>query len=68
MRKQEDFLKVHLGMWVPHLPQDVEKNAETEFYRHLAMATQFFLEKDMLDVQSAELALNSGFPGEDNLE
>lgn len=48
--KQEDFLKNHLGNWVPAFVQDVCKYASTDFYKGIAKITKGFLtmEKEYL--------------------
>ncbi len=43
---QEDFLKKHLSLWIDLFAKDVEKNAETGFYRGVAVITQSFVELD----------------------
>lgn len=45
--KQRSFLRTHLGMWVSEFARNVEKNAETEFYKNLARVTESFLKEDM---------------------
>lgn len=47
---QEDFLKNHLGNWVPAFVQDVCKYASTDFYKGIAKITKGFLalEKEYL--------------------
>ncbi len=67
MKKQKDFLRIHLGMWVSRFAQDIEENSETKFYKCLARATKFFLEGDMSHIQSAELRLSSECRGEDHI-
>ena len=45
--QQGKFLERHLGAWVPEFADNVEKNAETEFYKSLARFTKVFVKKDL---------------------
>jgi TorA maturation chaperone TorD len=45
--KQYYFLATHLAMWVSELTENIEKNAQTEFYRKLASLTAIFVQKDL---------------------
>jgi TorA maturation chaperone TorD len=47
LQKQKEFLQVHLGAWVTDFAYDVEKNAQTSFYRNLARATKIFIMNDL---------------------
>jgi TorA maturation chaperone TorD len=47
LHQQNDFLQAHLGAWVPDFVQDVERNAQTSFYRNLARATKLFIMYDI---------------------
>jgi TorA maturation chaperone TorD len=46
-QKQFSFLQTHLGRWLPAFTENVQKNAQTEFYRDLARLTDTFVQKDM---------------------
>jgi TorA maturation chaperone TorD len=61
VKKQKDFLKIHVGMWVPEFADNIEKNAETQFYKSLSRATRSFIlmENKMANIPAAELALPS---------
>jgi TorA maturation chaperone TorD len=45
--KQYHFLSTHLARWVPKFAENVQKNAQTEFYRKLARLTKIFVQKDL---------------------
>lgn len=45
--KQSSFLNVHLGRWLPQLAENVQKHAQTEFYRNLASVTDRYVRNDM---------------------
>ncbi len=47
LQKQKAFLQIHLGAWVAEFARNVEDNAETDFYRNLAQATQRFVLDDL---------------------
>ena len=47
LKKQRVFLETHLGKWVSEFANNVEVNAQTEFYRNLARLTKLFVEKDL---------------------
>jgi TorA maturation chaperone TorD len=47
MNQQQQFLKIHLGAWVPEFARAVEKNAVTGFYKNLARATRLLVQKDL---------------------
>jgi len=47
LKKQEEFFLSHLGVWVPQFADNVEKAAETEFYKSLSKATRLFIKKDV---------------------
>lgn len=48
-------------MWVPEFADNIEKNAETQFYKSLSRATRSFIlmENKMANIPAAELALPS---------
>lgn len=50
LKKQKEFLDDHLGVWVSEFTDNIEKNAETEFYRNLSRATKSFIKKDMTEL------------------
>lgn len=45
-QKQKTFLCSHLARWLPEFTEDVQKNAQTEFYKKLAGLTEMFVRKD----------------------
>jgi len=45
--KQVSFLQIHLAVWVSEFADKVIKYSQTDFYRNLARATQFFVEQDL---------------------
>ena len=45
-QKQRSFLERHLAAWVPNFSRSVEEQAQTGFYRDLAIATRMFIESD----------------------
>ena len=47
LEKQQVFLETHLGIWVSEFADNVEANAQTEFYRNLARLTKSFVKKDL---------------------
>jgi DMSO reductase family type II enzyme chaperone len=47
LRKQKDFLEVHLSIWVPDFVHNVEANAQTSFYANLARLTGLFVKEDL---------------------
>lgn len=47
LEKQQVFLETHLGMWVSEFADNMEANAQTEFYRNLARLTKSFVKKDL---------------------
>lgn len=44
---QEDFLKRHIGAWVPLFAADVRDNAKTPFYKNLGECTLLFIKSDL---------------------
>lgn len=46
LEKQNTFLDRHLGSWVATFASEVERHAETGFYRYLAKATRIFVQRD----------------------
>ena len=59
-QKQKAFLNFHLARWVPEFAENVQKNAQTKFYKKLAGLTDIFVRKD-LDV-FAVLATQQLYP------
>ncbi|MEE9402659.1 MAG: molecular chaperone TorD family protein [Desulfobacteria bacterium] len=49
LKKQEEFLSSHLGVWVSEFADHVERNAETQFYKQLARTTKVFVSKDLME-------------------
>ena len=47
LEKQKAFLGNHLGIWVSEFADNVEANAQTQFYKNLARLTKSFVEKDL---------------------
>ncbi|MEK7353835.1 MAG: molecular chaperone TorD family protein [Chloroflexota bacterium] len=47
IRKQRDFLEVHLSRWVDDFTARIASNAETVFYKKLAILTKTFVEGDV---------------------
>ncbi len=47
LKKQKVFLETHLGEWVSEFANNVEANAQTEFYKNLARLTKSFVKKDL---------------------
>ncbi|MHC5076566.1 MAG: TorD/DmsD family molecular chaperone [Planctomycetota bacterium] len=51
-QKQKTFLFSHLARWVPKFTENIQKYAQTEFYKKLAQLTEIFVQKD-LDICAA---------------
>ena len=47
LQKQSSFLNVHIGRWLPQLAENVQKHAQTDFYRNLASVTDKYVRSDM---------------------
>lgn len=45
--KQLTFLSSHLSRWLTGFSENVQKNAQTDFYKTLARLTELFIQKDM---------------------
>jgi DMSO reductase family type II enzyme chaperone len=45
--KQRMFLEAHLAAWVPEFTKRIELNAQTSFYRNLAVVTRLFISSDL---------------------
>lgn len=54
--EQKSFLENHLLNWVPKLCQDIQKHANTNFYKAVAKITESYLKLDykILDVMEGE--------------
>jgi TorA maturation chaperone TorD len=50
LEKQRDFLKKHLGAWVFDFADNIEENAETDFYKNLARVTKTFIQQNFDDL------------------
>ena len=50
LKRQRSFLKTHLGRWVSEFAENVEANAQAEFYKNLARLTKSFIKKDMREM------------------
>ncbi len=46
-QKQKLFLSSHLLRWLPEFTENVQKNAQTEFYKKLTQLTEMFVQKDL---------------------
>ncbi|MBI5049631.1 MAG: molecular chaperone TorD family protein [Nitrospirae bacterium] len=44
---QEDFLRRHLGVWVPKFAKDLRNGAQNPFYKNLADCTLVFINADI---------------------
>jgi TorA maturation chaperone TorD len=51
LTKQHDFLKEHLLSWIPLWAEDVNQNAETQFWRGFAQLTKGWLENDLDEIE-----------------
>lgn len=56
LNQQRMFLRDHLGNWVSEFSQTVSSQAETDFYRNLAVATRLFIEEDLAGISYFELS------------
>ena len=46
-QKQKSFLCSHLARWLPELAENVQENAQTEFYKKLTQLTEMFVQSDL---------------------
>ncbi len=46
-QKQVSFLQTHLARWLPKFAEHVQQNAQTKFYRKLAVLTEVFVGEDL---------------------
>jgi len=51
---EKAFLQRHLGSWVDAFTNQVEKNANTEFYKKLASVTRKFVSEDLSELSKLE--------------
>lgn len=63
LQKQRSFLQDHLSVWVKDLSQNIERHSQSDFYRHLAVATRTFIEEDFdelaeLEITEPDVAVN----------
>lgn len=47
LKKQSSFLQTHLARWLPGFAENMQQNAETEFYVQLSAKTNNFVQKDI---------------------
>ena len=45
--KQGSFLQIHLGRWIPPFARNIERNAQTDFYKALGLVTRNFVMEDL---------------------
>lgn len=53
---QDAFLRDHLGAWIAKFAQNVGKNAQTNFYKNLAIVSQRFVENDHTNITDVSIA------------
>ena len=58
LQKQHSFLQTHLIRWLPKFAENVQQNAQTEFYRKLSLLTNNFAQSD-IKILAEENALAS---------
>lgn len=56
LETQRSFLEDHLGAWVAKFTANIEKNAETEFYKNLANLTRIFVHGDLKNITEVSIA------------
>ena len=56
LETQRSFLADHLGAWVAEFAANIEKNAETEFYKNLALLTKVFVHGDFKNITEVSIA------------
>lgn len=49
---QQSFLEEHLGAWISEFTGNIVNNAQTSFYKNLALATEAFVKDDLHTVSS----------------
>ncbi len=57
LKKQKVFLETHLGTWVSEFANNVETNAQTEFYKTLGRLTKAFVEKDLESLSDSSISI-----------
>ncbi|MBC8505514.1 MAG: molecular chaperone TorD family protein [Anaerolineales bacterium] len=55
LKFQESFLNDHLGAWISRFASDVEENAQTEFYKNLAIITSKFVQGDLTNIKNSSI-------------
>ena len=58
LQKQSSFLQTHLARWLPGFAENVQQNAETDFYVQLSVLTNNFVQKDIKSLVEEDV-LNS---------
>lgn len=56
LETQNAFLHDHLGAWLNSFTENVEKNAQTNFYKNLALVTKHFVQLDHTNVTDVSMA------------
>ena len=46
-QKQKTFLYSHLARWLPEFTENIQKNAQRQFYKKLSQLTKIFVHKDL---------------------
>lgn len=55
LTRQRAFLRSYLGPWVTQFTEDVEQQAVSNFYRHLAQCTRVFVEENLEELGDLSL-------------
>ncbi|MHC1681971.1 MAG: molecular chaperone [Clostridiaceae bacterium] len=53
--RQREFLKEHLISWISSWAEEVEKNAETNFWRGFSLLTRGYVENDLYEVEKIQI-------------
>jgi len=53
--EQKNFLKTHLLNWIPKFCEDIEKHANTKFYKAIGKITKGYLKLDSIILESMEV-------------
>ncbi len=56
LEQMKGFLTKHPGRWVGQFTEVVQQNADTNFYRNLAVATQLFVQQDLAEISQLSAA------------
>jgi len=56
LEAQQSFLQDHLGKWVIEFTENLEKHAETKFYKNLANLTKIFILGDLKNISDVSIA------------